>query len=40
MIASAYTYRVRIDFKPDRWIDRDVIDVIIADNVKAELTLS
>jgi hypothetical protein len=30
---------VRIDFTPDGWIDRDVVDTIIADNVKAELTL-
>ena len=36
----AAVYRVRIDFKPDGWIDRDVVDAIIADNVKAELTLS
>ena len=39
-IAPAVTYRVRIDFKPDGWIDRDVVDTIIADNVKAELTYS
>ena len=39
-IAPAATYRVRIDFTPDGWIDRDVVDTIIADNVKAELTLS
>ncbi len=32
--------RVRIDFRPDGGIDRDVIDAIIADNVKAELTVS
>ena len=38
--APAAAYRVRIDFKPDGWIDRDVVDAIIADNVKAELTLS
>ena len=25
-IAPAATYRVRIDFKPDGWIDRDVVD--------------
>jgi hypothetical protein len=36
----AVAYRVRIDFKPDGWIDRDVVDAIIADNVKAELTLT
>ena len=39
-IAPAATYRVRIDFKPDGWIDRDVVDAIIADNVKAELMFS
>jgi hypothetical protein len=39
-VAPAAAYRVRIDFKPDGWIDRDVVDAIIADNVKAELTLS
>ena len=39
-IAPAAAYRVRIDFKPDGWIDREVVDAIIADNVKAELTLS
>ena len=39
-IAPAVAYRVRIDFKPDGWIDRAVVDAIIADNVKAELTLS
>ena len=38
--ATAATYRVRIDFKPDGWIDRAVVDAIIADNVKAELTFS
>ena len=38
--APAAAYRVRIDFKPDGRIDRDVVDAIIADNVKAELTLS
>ena len=38
-VAPAVTYRVRIDFKLDGWIDRDVVDTIIADNVKAELTL-
>ena len=37
-IAPAVAYRVRIDFKPDGWIE--VVDAIIADNVKAELTLS
>jgi hypothetical protein len=31
---------VRIDFRPDGGIDRDVVDAIIADNVKAELTVS
>ena len=36
-VAPAATYRVRIDFTPDGWID--VVDTIIADNVKAELTL-
>ena len=36
-IAPAVAYRVRIDFKPDGWIDRAVVDAIIADNVKAEL---
>ena len=36
----AAAYRVRIDFKPDGWIDREVVDAIIADNVKAELTVS
>src|SRR3954447_650383 len=36
----AAAYRVRIDFKPDGWIDRDVVDAIIADNVKAEVKLS
>ena len=39
-IAPAAAYRVRIDFRPDGGIDRDVVDAIIADNVKAELTLS
>jgi hypothetical protein len=39
-VAPATAYRVRIDFKPDGWIDREVVDAIIADNVKAELTLS
>ena len=38
--APAVAYRVRIDFKPDGWIDCEVVDAIIADNVKAELTLS
>ena len=37
-VAPATAYRVRIDFKPDGWID--LVDAIIADNVKAELTLS
>ena len=31
---------VRIDFRPEGRIDRDIVDAIIADNVKAELTLS
>jgi hypothetical protein len=31
---------VRTDFMPDGRIDRDVVDAIIADNVKAEMTLS
>ena len=39
-VASAAAYRVRIDFRPDGRIDRDVVDAIIADNVKAEMTLS
>jgi hypothetical protein len=39
-VAPAAAYRVRIDFKPDGGIDRDVVDAIIADNVKAELTFS
>jgi hypothetical protein len=39
-VASAAAYRVRIDFKPEGRIDRDVVDAIIADNVKAEMTLS
>jgi hypothetical protein len=39
-VAPAATYRVRIDFTPDGWIDREVVDAIIADNVKAELTFS
>ena len=38
--APAAALRVRIDFKPDGRIDRDVVDAIIADNVRAELTLS
>ena len=38
--APAAAYRVRIDFKPDGRIDREVVDAIIADNVKAEMTLS
>jgi hypothetical protein len=36
--APAAVWRVRIDFMPDGWID--VVYAIIADNVKAELTLS
>jgi hypothetical protein len=36
-VAPAVAYRVRIDFKPDGWIDRDVVNDIIADNLKAEL---
>ena len=39
-VAPAAAYRVRIDFRPDGGIDRDVVDAIIADNVKAELTFS
>ena len=39
-VAPAVAYRVRIDFTPDGWIDREVVNAIIADNVKAELTLS
>ena len=39
-VASAAAWRVRVDFTPDGWIDREVVDAIIADNVKAELTLS
>jgi hypothetical protein len=39
-VAPAAAYRVRIDFKPDGGIDRDVVDAIIADNVKAELTFA
>ena len=39
-VAPAVAYRVRIDFKPDGGIDRDIVDAIIADNVKAELTVS
>jgi hypothetical protein len=39
-VAPAAAYRVRIDFKPDGWIDREVVDAIIADNVKAELMFS
>jgi hypothetical protein len=38
--APAAAYQVRIDLTPDGWIDREVVDAIIADNVKAELTLS
>jgi hypothetical protein len=38
--APAAAYRVRIDFRSDGRIDRDVVDAIIADNVRAELTLS
>ena len=34
-LLPAAAYRVRIDFKPDGWIDREVVDAIIADNVKA-----
>ena len=37
-IAPAVAYRVRIDFTPDGWIE--VVDAIIADNVKAELMFS
>ncbi|GEO43208.1 hypothetical protein SAE02_73560 [Skermanella aerolata] len=37
---SAAAYRVRIDFKSEGRIDHDVVDAIIADNVKAEMTLS
>ena len=37
-VAPAAAYRVRIDFKSDGWIE--VVDTIIADNVKAELTFS
>ena len=39
-VAPAAAYRERIDFKPDGGIDRDVVNAIIADNVKAELTFS
>jgi hypothetical protein len=39
-VAPAVAYRVRIDFTPGGWIDREVVDAIIADNVKAELMLS
>ena len=39
-VGPAAAYRVRIDFKPEGRIDRDVVDAIIADNVKAEMTLS
>jgi hypothetical protein len=39
-VAPAAALRVRIDFKPDGWIDREVVDAIIADNVKAELMFS
>ena len=38
--APAVACRVRIDFRPDGGIDRDIVDAIIADNVKAELTVS
>jgi hypothetical protein len=38
--APAVAYRVRIDFRLDGQIDRDVVDAIIADNVRAEMTLS
>ena len=39
-VAPAAAYRVRIDFTPEGWIDRDAVDAIITDNVKAELILS
>jgi hypothetical protein len=39
-VAPAAAFRVRIDFRPDGRTDRDVVDAIIADNVRAELTLS
>jgi hypothetical protein len=39
-VAPAVAWRVRIDFRSEGRIDRDVVDAIIADNVKAELTLS
>ena len=39
-VAPAVAYRVRIDFKPDDRIDRGVVDAIIFDNIKTELTLS
>ena len=39
-VAPAAAYRMCIDFKPDGGIDREVVDAIIADNVKAELTFS
>ena len=39
-VAPAVVWRVRIDFRPDGRIDRDVVDAIIADNVKAELMFS
>ena len=39
-VAPTVAYRVRIDFTPDGWIDREVVDAIIADNVKAELMFS
>ena len=38
--APAAAWRVSVDFQPDGRIDRDVVDAIIADNVRAELTLS
>src|SRR3954462_8876756 len=39
-VAPTVAWRVRIDFRPEGRIDRDVVDAIIADNVKAEMTLS
>jgi hypothetical protein len=36
--APAAAYRVHIDFRPDGRIDREVVDAIIADNVRAEMT--
>lgn len=38
--APSAAYQVRIDFMPDGRIDRELVDAIIADNVKAELMLS